>query len=148
MKTLEQINDEAVKFALHQCRKYDQLTWGDFDSYHNDYVYFLGQQEGYSVEKMCKIVDIFGEHYDTYKAQLEALKAQKKALKEHASICAHQYDNIYKVDKSCDLVLFINEYINENKIKDISLGNENLIECVNLSDFQSWVYSEYAKIKI
>lgn len=146
MKTLEQINDEAVKFALHQCKKYDQLTWGDFDSYHNDYIYCFAQKEGLTLETQDKIVDIFGEHYDTYKAQIEALKAQKKALKEHASICAHQYDNIYKVDKSCDLVLFINEYVKENHITDISLTNENKIETVNLSDFQSWVYSEYAKI--
>ena len=146
MKTLEQINDEAVKFALHQCKKHDKLTMGDFDSYHNDYVYYEAQKEGLTLKKQYQIVDIFGEHYDQYKAQIEALKAQKKALKEHASICAHQYDNIYKVDKSCDLVPFINEYIKANHITDISLGNENLIECVNLSDFQSWVYSEYSKI--
>lgn len=63
MKTLEQINDKAVKFALHQCKKYDKLTIGDFDSYHNDYVYNEAQKEGLSLEKQCKIVDIFGEHY-------------------------------------------------------------------------------------
>lgn len=146
MKKLKTINNEAARYALHQCKKNDKLTMGDFDMYHNDYIYCFAQKEGLTLEKQYKIVDICGKHYNQYKAQIEALKAQKKALKEHASICAQQYDNIYKVDKSCDLVPFINEYIKENHITDISLTNENKIETVNLSDFQSWVYSAYSKI--
>lgn len=74
MKTIKAINDEAVAYALRQVVANSAYTMGNFDTYHSDYLW----ETGLPIGTMDKVVDVYGENYHTYKAQIEHLKAQKQ----------------------------------------------------------------------
>lgn len=74
-KELRAINGKAAVYALQKCKENpNRCTMGDFDIYHNDYIF----AQGLSLDEMDRVCDFFAENATVYYAQITSLNAKRK----------------------------------------------------------------------